>query len=483
MAASDQKAESMHDVLDDKQRPQFDQVNKIAINFAPISDLMKIPGVKVKLARTIIAVRESSGNITPEILAALMRRPLSNGVINFIDFEKNASLSENSDTSGADGEGEDEGGQDSFGEWSQGQGNDWGLRAELVDVIKAATSVIAQANANSPKVEPVSLEKPKVQLMSPGDFAVTQGDALTPSLSRPRKLQFKDNPSGVQRSARQQNDIIRSIPKALSYDGKSGWETFRMKFKRYARTAGWTESDCLDGLWWCLTGKAAEYYTLLWERNEHQSFASLFSKLEARFGDAELPQAAEAKFRQAYQQAEEQLEDWADRVLTLCTKAFRDLPEQYTQAQATNRFCQGLKDKDAGYHVCMQEPSSVHEAVQLVRKYQHVHIAVYGKTKRDVKRRSDETEAVYAVQAATPVKPPAQPEADFHKALKALEERLTKTIVSSKSRSTSKSQGGRSIKCYQCGEEGHIRRDCPKKNQYLNTNGAERQPTPRPNQQ
>ena len=53
--------------------------------------------------------------------------------------------------------------------------------------------------------------------------------------------------------------------------------------------------------------------------------------------------------------------------MTLATRAFRDLPEQYSNSQAVVPFCQGLADKEAGHHVCMHEPRLIEEALNGVK--------------------------------------------------------------------------------------------------------------------
>ena len=42
------------------------------------------------------------------------------------------------------------------------------------------------------------------------------------------------------------------------------------------------------------------------------------------------------------------MDDWADRVLTLAGKAFRDLPEEYMVQESILRFCMGAKEREAG---------------------------------------------------------------------------------------------------------------------------------------
>ena len=49
----------------------------------------------------------------------------------------------------------------------------------------------------------------------------------------------------------------------------------------------------------------------------------MMKKLVNHFGSKEIMETAWAKFQQASQQADESLEDWADRVLTLATQTFK----------------------------------------------------------------------------------------------------------------------------------------------------------------
>jgi hypothetical protein len=63
-------------------------------------------------------------------------------------------------------------------------------------------------------------------------------------------------------------------------------------------------------------------------------YMDLIRKLEKRFGFRELPETAQVQFNNARQTPDELLEDWADRVLSLATRAFRDLPETHMYQQA-----------------------------------------------------------------------------------------------------------------------------------------------------
>ncbi|KAH3772397.1 hypothetical protein DPMN_173735 [Dreissena polymorpha] len=118
-------------------------------------------------------------------------------------------------------------------------------------------------------------------------------------------------------------------------------------------------------------------------------------KMEARFGSKELPETSRVKFQQATQQPGELLEDWADRVLTLATPAFRDLPDLFGQREAVTKFCQGCNGREAGKHAFFERPRSIQHAVHLIRHYQYVSQVM------DVKkaRKYDKEIAVNAVQS------------------------------------------------------------------------------------
>ena len=95
--------------------------------------------------------------------------------------------------------------------------------------------------------------------------------------------------------------LLRLLPKNLSYDGKTNWLAFKQKFTRYATACEWTSEECLNCLCWCLTDKAADFYAILMEGNEHLTYRRLMCRLEKHFGIKELAETAQTRFRQATQ--------------------------------------------------------------------------------------------------------------------------------------------------------------------------------------
>ncbi|KAH3845264.1 hypothetical protein DPMN_087539 [Dreissena polymorpha] len=121
----------------------------------------------------------------------------------------------------------------------------------------------------------------------------------------------------------------------------------------------WTEAESADCLVWCLTGKAVDFYAVRAEGGGTVPYTDLMQRLQERFGAKELPATAQGRFKVAHQEMGESLDDWSDRVLTLATKAFKNLPSTYATQQAVARFCQGLSDKEASKNVSLQVPTSM----------------------------------------------------------------------------------------------------------------------------
>ena len=117
---------------------------------------------------------------------------------------------------------------------------------------------------------------------------------------------------------------------------------------RYADTLQCKATERRDQLCWCLEGKAGEYYTVIIIRDPNIDYFELMARIEKRFNFGDLLDTLQKQFMVAHQNHSEKLEDWADILLSLAAKAFRDLSEDHIYTQAIWRFA-----KVAGQHTAM----------------------------------------------------------------------------------------------------------------------------------
>ena len=112
---------------------------------------------------------------------------------------------------------------------------------------------------------------------------------------------------------------------------------------RIARSEQWTEVEQHDQFCFALEGMASEYYTLLLETDPGIHLGAILRKFEKRFGSSAPDLTHQLNFQSAVQ-GSESLRQWSDRVLTLATRAFPQLPNVHVRAVAPEEEPQGTGD-------------------------------------------------------------------------------------------------------------------------------------------
>ena len=159
---------------------------------------------------------------------------------------------------------------------------------------------------------------------------------------------------------------------------------------RLARSEQWTEVEQHDQFCFVLEGMASEYYTLLLETDPGVCLGAILKKFDKCFGSSAPDLTHQLNFQSAVQCSGESLRQWSDRVPTLATRAFPQLPDLH--AQAIPKLCYGAQDKDAGMYALDGQSKTVEEAVDCMQFFQHSRQGHPPKPKHDVSAVAPEEE-------------------------------------------------------------------------------------------
>lgn len=169
--------------------------------------------------------------------------------------------------------------------------------------------------------------------------------------------------------------------KSLKFDGSDkgdDWVSFFGKFEMYAEMANLTDLEKRAHLCWVMTGSAARFCLAKVRRDKNISYADLVKCMEKRFNLRKLTETVRIQFQSACQAPGEDLDEWAERLLSLADKAFLDLPEDYVINEVVNKLCLGCTDKKAGMVASSFRPKTVDEALERIKWQQYNDKAMYG---------------------------------------------------------------------------------------------------------
>jgi len=168
-------------------------------------------------------------------------------------------------------------------------------------------------------------------------------------------------------------------PKAKldTYDGKDDWDSFIIPFERRAVIYRWSAVERVDKLHECLRGAAVRYLCSLPEHIREDYFL-LKEQLAFRFGQKEPPTTARRRLGEL-RQSKETVSEFAEEVHRLVILAYPGVDTELREQIAADAFLKGLRNQKVAYEVMNRDPVSLDEAQRLVSSYEHNFKATLGR--------------------------------------------------------------------------------------------------------
>ena len=324
-----------------------------------------------------------------------------------------------------------------------------------------------------------------------------------------RNVQFRGSENTVTpyRARQSQTNPGLYDVKVPPFNGKEDWKVWVSRFEAVAERRSWSDEMKLDNLLPKLQGKAGEFVFTQLPRHTLSDYGALIKELNSRFRVVETKKTFAAKFSQRTQKPGETAEEYAAELKRLYAKAYTFRDENTRQEDLVRRFLDGLRDSDARFEVeYNKEPDNIDEAVYHAVNYLQTkrkgstegsadkHYKRYARRSKveddnsgeESQEEVEEQDRVCRLPTKKQIEPKKADEKDSGKGKQTIEVESLKVLNEAKDmlqtlmnqmqmvvkdkgqvgtqQHSSRPFKGRNVVCYCCQEEGHVIRDCPKRN-------------------
>lgn len=257
---------------------------------------------------------------------------------------------------------------------------------------------------------------------------------MTPSSAAFRAIDILDvnNNGGAQQTV-----AAAASVKTPKYSGRSDWEAFHAQFELLAHAGGWSIETKALQLALCLTDEALSCLLLLSPEDRH-SYEALAGALKRRFGQCFPPELLRNEINNRCRKSGETLRALANDVESLMRRAYAHVPPGVQSELARDQFIRALLPADLRVEVQLQHPQSLQAALEMAVERENVW---------SVAARSSGGPLLPAVRSCREEEKPAW--------VAEMTELIRAVTLQSTHRPSSRV-------CWECGQPGHLARDCPK---------------------
>lgn len=249
------------------------------------------------------------------------------------------------------------------------------------------------------------------------------------------------------------------------------WENFEFQFSNVARLYKWDRKQKLRHLTSCLADKAVSFVRTL-SKETRRDYKSLRSRLRERFAGTERPEIIRKDLHDVKQKVDEPLDEYADRVQTLVTRAFPGADGEFVDVMGTEIYLRGARDRQSAFETAKSYPSSISQALRGMKSSTALIKSVLGRTHTTSARQVSFQDDLAMIRAVSPHRPEVRTK-------QSVSVQVTPPRPATFQSSRPNSPGRRPFfqpgsprsparrarpmhdRCFHCNEPGHFRANCP----------------------
>ena len=265
------------------------------------------------------------------------------------------------------------------------------------------------------------------------------------------------------------NGSSRPLQKPTSYDGESSWEAYFAQFEIICEINKWDASQKAAYLATSLKGNALNILANL-TPSKRQDYDALVTALAGRFGSTHRTELSRVHFKNRTKQRDETFPALAEDIERLGRLAYPDAPSSLQDVLARDQFVDAVTDDDMRLRLKQERPATLQKALEVALELESFQMAsrqryrvvrnttmVGGQCERKTTEENKPEERVSEYdRVENLVQRMGQSMENW---MRKMDELMGRKRFTSRERARRDTPGG----CWECGEIGHIRRNCLKR--------------------
>lgn len=261
---------------------------------------------------------------------------------------------------------------------------------------------------------------------------------------------------------------------APTYDGSTPWEDYVVQFELISELNGWAEQTKALQLAASLRGPAQAVLSDL-ESAKRRVFHCVVGALEQRFGQANQTELFRTLLRNRSRQPGETVSELAHDTQRLLSRAYPHASVEMKETLAREFFIDAVGDSDFRWKIYQARPKTFNEAVSIAVELEA--FALSEQKRGNIKRVRAVGERTGSVKEDESLKGMSEVLSNaVSKGFAELTENLTKLLrKDTRNNLYEGKRKNKTITCWNCGEVGHVSRDCTNSRKEEASKGTELQ--------